>query len=68
MASIHTGGKTVAEGAATVCYVATQPSLAKTAGEYFKDCSPTPQSAYQTNAAMAKKLWDVSTGPTRKYR
>ena len=59
--------KSVAEGAATVCYVATHPSLAKTTGEYFKDCSPAPQSAYQTDAAMAKKLWDVSTQLTHKY-
>jgi NAD(P)-dependent dehydrogenase (short-subunit alcohol dehydrogenase family) len=58
--------KSAAEGAATVCYVATQPSLAKVTGEYFKDCSPAPQSAYQTDAAMAKKLWDVSTELTRK--
>jgi NAD(P)-dependent dehydrogenase (short-subunit alcohol dehydrogenase family) len=28
---------------------------------------PAPQSAYQTDAAMAKKLWDVSTELTRKY-
>jgi len=59
--------KPVAEGAATVCYVATQPSLAKVTGEYFKDCGPAPQHAYQTDAAMAKRLWEVSTELTRKY-
>jgi hypothetical protein len=59
--------KSVAEGAATVCYVGAHPSLAKVTGEYFRDCSPAPQSAYQTDAAMAKKLWDVSTELTRKY-
>lgn len=58
--------KSAAQGAATVCYVASQPSLAKVTGEYFKDCSPAPQHPYQTDAAMARKLWDVSTELTRK--
>lgn len=59
--------KSAAQGAATVCYVATDPSLAKVTGEYFRDCAPAPQSAHQTDAAMAKKLWDVSTELTRNY-
>ena len=58
---------TPAEGAATVCYVAAHPSLAHVSGEYFRYCSPAPQHEYQTDAAMAKKLWDVSTELTRKY-
>ena len=59
--------KTVGEGAATTCYVATNPALANTTGEYFTNCNPSPQSAYQTDAAMAAKLWDVSSELTRKY-
>ena len=59
--------KSAAQGAATVCYVAAHPSLVKVTGEYFKDCAPAPQSAHQTDAAMAKKLWEVSTELTRKY-
>jgi NAD(P)-dependent dehydrogenase (short-subunit alcohol dehydrogenase family) len=59
--------KTAAQGAATVCHVATHPSLAKVTGEYFKDCGPAPQHANQTDAAMAKKLWEVSTELTRKW-
>jgi NAD(P)-dependent dehydrogenase (short-subunit alcohol dehydrogenase family) len=59
--------KPVEEGAATICYAATSPALAKTTGEYFSDCNPAPQSAYQKDAAMAAKLWDVSTELTRKY-
>lgn len=59
--------KSVGEGAATVCYVAAHPSLAKVTGEYFRDCAPDAPSSYQTDAAMAKKLWDVSTELTRKY-
>lgn len=53
--------KSPAEGAATQCYVATSPQLAKVSGEYFRDCNPAPQSAYQQDAAMAARLWDVST-------
>ena len=52
--------KSVAQGAATQCYVATSPQLSKVSGEYFADCNPAPQSAYQKDAAMAAKLWDVS--------
>lgn len=59
--------KSAAEGAATVCYVAAHPSLAKVTGEYFRDCAPDAQSPYQTDAAMAKRLWEVSTELTRKY-
>lgn len=59
--------KSPEQGAATPCYVATSPALANVSGEYFGNCNPAPQSAYQTDAAMAAKLWDVSTELTRKY-
>jgi hypothetical protein len=59
--------KSVPEGAATSCYVATSPALGNTTGEYFSNCNPAPQGEYQTDAAMAAKLWDVSTEITRKY-
>ena len=59
--------KPLEQGAATQCYVATSPQLAKTTGEYFKDCNLAPQSDYQRDPAMAAKLWDVSTELTRKY-
>jgi hypothetical protein len=59
--------KSPAEGAATVCYVATGPALEKVTGEYFKDCNPAPQSRDQTDRAMATRLWEVSTQLTRRY-
>lgn len=59
--------KSPAQGAATVCYVATHPTLRQTTGEYFSDCNPAAQSAYQTDRAMASKLWQVSTELTRRY-
>ncbi|WP_161816147.1 SDR family NAD(P)-dependent oxidoreductase [Steroidobacter agaridevorans] len=59
--------KTPAQGAATVCYVAAHPSLKQVSGDYFSDCNPAPQSAYQTDRAMAAKLWQVSTKLTAPY-
>lgn len=59
--------KSPAQGAATVCYVAAHPALKSVTGEYFSDCNPAPQSAYQTDRAMAKKLWQVSTRLTRRF-
>lgn len=59
--------KSPAQGAATVCYVAAHPALKFVTGEYFADCNPAPQSAYQADHAMAAKLWQVSTKLTRRY-
>ena len=52
--------KTVEQGAATTCYVASYPSLAKVSGYYFSDCNPEEPSAEMRDAAMARRLWDVS--------
>jgi NAD(P)-dependent dehydrogenase (short-subunit alcohol dehydrogenase family) len=59
--------KSPAQGAATVCYVATNPRLAQVSGEYFADCNPAPQGAFQKDAAMASRLWEVSTQLTKPY-
>lgn len=56
-----------AQGAATICYVATNPGLTRVSGEYFADCKPAPQGDYQRDVAMAAKLWDVSTKLTSAY-
>ena len=59
--------KSPEQGAATTCYVATNPALAQVSGEYFADCNPAEQSDLQRDAAMAAKLWEVSTRLTDKY-
>lgn len=59
--------KTSAQGAATVCYVATHPSLAKVTGQYFSNCALSEQSEYHQDLAMAAKLWEVSDQLTRKF-
>lgn len=59
--------KTPAQGAATVCYVAAHPALAGTSGGYFRDCAPAQPDPMQADAAMAKRLWDVSESLMRDY-
>jgi len=52
--------KTIPQGAATQCFVATQPSLEKISGEYFVDCNIGKPSALARDAALAARLWDES--------
>ena len=59
--------KSPGQGAATQCYVATNPALAKVSGEYFRDCNPADQSDQQRDPVMAAKLWAVSTQLTARY-
>jgi NAD(P)-dependent dehydrogenase (short-subunit alcohol dehydrogenase family) len=59
--------KSPEEGAATTCYVATNPALAGVSGEFFADCNPAAQSAYQVDREMAARLWAVSEQLTKRY-
>ncbi|MGO9673963.1 MAG: hypothetical protein ACLPSF_07305 [Methylocella sp.] len=52
--------KTIAQGAATQCLVATHPSLEEISGEYFADCNIGKASALSRDAAFAARLWDES--------
>ena len=52
--------KTIPEGTATQCYVATHPELAGVTGYYFDDCNPAVPNAHMQDDAMAAKLWAVS--------
>ncbi len=52
--------KTIPQGAATQCYVATNPSLEKISGEYFADCNIGRSNALSRDAALAARLWDES--------
>ncbi len=51
--------KTIGQGAATQCYVATQPGLRAT-GEYFVDCNIAQPSALASDADLARRLWERS--------
>jgi NAD(P)-dependent dehydrogenase (short-subunit alcohol dehydrogenase family) len=55
------------QGAATSCYLAASPALARVTGQYFADCNPAEQSEQQRDPAMAAKLWQVSEDLTRPY-
>ncbi len=59
--------KTVGQGAATTCYVATAPDLDGVAGVYFKDCNPCIPHPNAENDALADRLWAVSENLTRAY-
>ncbi len=52
--------KDIPQGAATQCYVATNPSLATVTGEYFSDCNVAKPTANAEDAALASRLWSVS--------
>lgn len=52
--------KSLAEGAATQCFVATHPSLAAVSGEYFADCNVARSTSLSRNAELARRLWEES--------
>jgi hypothetical protein len=59
--------KTIPEGAATTCYVATADALSSVSGHYFEDCNPVvPMSGkHMDDAVLAQKLWQKSTETRR---
>jgi len=52
--------KTLEQGAATQCYVATHPELDGVTGQYFSDCKSTKSSAWGRDEALARELWQHS--------
>ncbi len=52
--------KTVAQGAATQCFVATRPELATTSGCYFSDCQRKSLAADAKDDRLAEALWKRS--------
>jgi NAD(P)-dependent dehydrogenase (short-subunit alcohol dehydrogenase family) len=49
--------KSVPQGAATQCFVATHPSLAGVSGEYFANCNVARSSRHGRDEALAERLW-----------
>lgn len=62
-------GKTVEQGAATSCYVATSPLLGAVSGEYFEDCNAVRVLGdnHIRNQEMATELWQASETLTADY-
>jgi NAD(P)-dependent dehydrogenase (short-subunit alcohol dehydrogenase family) len=52
--------KTIPQGAATQCYVATNPTLAAVSGRYFADCNTAKPRTDAEDPSLASRLWDVS--------
>ena len=59
--------KSVAQGAATGCYVLTNPELKTTTGQYFENCHRAPPEPHMLDAALAARLWTVSENLTQPY-
>jgi NAD(P)-dependent dehydrogenase (short-subunit alcohol dehydrogenase family) len=57
--------KSIEAGAATTCYVATNPALAEVSGYYFADCNPLVPTRQMMDSQMAARLWAVSEELTR---
>ncbi|XP_030537201.1 short-chain dehydrogenase TIC 32, chloroplastic-like [Rhodamnia argentea] len=56
--------KSVAQGAATTCYVALHPQVKGISGEYFMDSNKAQASSLARDAELGKKLWDFSISLT----
>lgn len=52
--------KSVEQGAATSCYVATSQQITGLSGGYFADCNLANTSRHGKDAGMARRLWEVS--------
>ena len=59
--------KTIPQGAATTCYVATWPALSETSGYFFNHCNPHRPGGLTENKTLAVKLWTVSEELTAGY-
>lgn len=62
-------GKSIEQGAATSCYVATSPLLGSTSGKYFEDCNAVTVigEGHLHDEAMAARLWTVSADLSSDY-
>jgi len=61
-------GKTLPQGAATTCFVATSPSLGSVSGRYFEDCNAfNVGGSHHDDTAMSDRLWDVSEMLLKDY-
>jgi WW domain-containing oxidoreductase len=52
--------KSIAEGAATQCYVAVHPDAARASGQYFADCNVAKPRRDADDPVLAARLWETS--------
>ncbi|MFT5136136.1 MAG: NAD(P)-dependent dehydrogenase (short-subunit alcohol dehydrogenase family) [Arenicella sp.] len=67
LAGMMMGSKTVPQGAATQCYVATAPELAGVSGRYFSDCNEERPSRNGQDQELADRLWEFSCETLKDY-
>lgn len=53
-------GKSIAQGAATQCYVAAHPDMADRSGGFYADCRPAKPNPLADDPAFRQRLWSVS--------
>lgn len=59
--------RTVGQGAATQCYLATNPALAGVSGKYFADCKAVAPSRDAQRDELGRRLWQVSENMLGSY-
>ena len=59
--------RTVAQGAATHCFVAASPALDGVTGEHFADSSPKAAAGHALDEALADKLWEKAEYLAQDY-
>lgn len=59
--------RSIPQGAATQCYLASSPDVEGVSGQYFADCNIAKPSRYAGDEALAKRLWQVSEEFTGDY-
>lgn len=58
--------KTIPQGAAAICYVATHPNVAGVSGKYFVDCNESQCSSCANDGEQARELWCYSEKATSR--
>jgi WW domain-containing oxidoreductase len=59
--------KSIGQGAATQCYVATNPKASGESGQYFSDCRVAKTSAWGRDDELGEELWRISEQLTADY-
>lgn len=62
-----TGGKSISQGAATQCFVASHSAVRGIGGRYFSDCKEARPSWHGRNDALAERLWQYSVDYLSDY-
>ncbi|MFT5611299.1 MAG: NAD(P)-dependent dehydrogenase (short-subunit alcohol dehydrogenase family) [Arenicella sp.] len=67
VAGMMMGSKTIPQGAATQCYVATAPELTGVSGRYFSDSNEERPSRHGQDQKLADRLWEFSCETLKDY-